>query len=180
MFDMMVNMVPWLLVQVKSKLKGHSKRITGLAFSNVLNVLVSSGADAQVRTIFFLLFWESMRQDQQSGVFLLLQLCVWNTDGWEKQRSKVLPLPQGRPNTAPSDTRVQFHQDQAHFLVVHETQLAIYETTKLECMKQVSLSHTHCKICNVIMHLIDDCIDFFTVASERIVSSNHSCHVLMW
>lgn len=34
--------------EVKSKLKGHSKRITGLAFSNVLNVLVSSGADAQV------------------------------------------------------------------------------------------------------------------------------------
>ncbi|KAF2619993.1 hypothetical protein F2Q68_00042304 [Brassica cretica] len=34
--------------EVKSKLKGHSKRITGLAFSNVLNVLVSSGADAQM------------------------------------------------------------------------------------------------------------------------------------
>lgn len=41
-----------LLVQVKSKLKGHSKRITGLAFSHVLNVLVSSGADAQVITTF--------------------------------------------------------------------------------------------------------------------------------
>ena len=27
---------------------GHSKRIAGLAFSNVLNNLVSSGADAQV------------------------------------------------------------------------------------------------------------------------------------
>lgn len=37
-----------LFVQVKSKLRGHSKKITGLAFSNVLNVLVSSGADAQV------------------------------------------------------------------------------------------------------------------------------------
>lgn len=37
-----------MLLQVKSKLKGHSKRITGLAFSHVLNVLVSSGADAQV------------------------------------------------------------------------------------------------------------------------------------
>ncbi|KAG8096737.1 hypothetical protein GUJ93_ZPchr0013g34568 [Zizania palustris] len=34
--------------EVKSKLRGHSKKITGLAFSNVLNVLVSSGADAQV------------------------------------------------------------------------------------------------------------------------------------
>jgi len=35
-------------LQVKSKLMGHSKRIAGLAFSNVLNTLVSSGADAQV------------------------------------------------------------------------------------------------------------------------------------
>jgi len=35
-------------MQVKSKLRGHQKSITGLAFSNSLNVLVSSGADAQV------------------------------------------------------------------------------------------------------------------------------------
>lgn len=34
--------------EVKHKLRGHSKRITGLSFSNVLKVLVSSGADAQV------------------------------------------------------------------------------------------------------------------------------------
>ncbi|KAK4771781.1 hypothetical protein SAY86_013556 [Trapa natans] len=98
--------------EVKSKLKGHSKRITGLAFSNVLNVLVSSGADAQI--------------------------CVWDSDSWERQRSRFLPIPSGRTPTALSDTRVQFHQDQMHFLVVHETQIAIYETTKLECMKQWS------------------------------------------
>ncbi|XP_023762146.2 protein TOPLESS-like [Lactuca sativa] len=96
--------------EVKSKLKGHSKRITGLAFSHVLNVLVSSGADAQ--------------------------LCVWSSDGWEKQKTRYLQLPPGRTPTAQSDTRVQFHHDQIHFLVVHETQLAIYETTKLECVKQ--------------------------------------------
>ncbi|KAJ7951940.1 Protein TOPLESS [Quillaja saponaria] len=96
--------------EVKSKLKGHTKRITGLAFSHVLNVLVSSGADAQ--------------------------LCVWNSDGWEKQKSRFLQLPPGRTPSAQADTRVQFHQDQIHFLVVHETQLAIYETTKLECLKQ--------------------------------------------
>lgn len=35
-------------MQVKSTLEGHSNRVTGLAFSNALNVLVSSGADAQV------------------------------------------------------------------------------------------------------------------------------------
>ncbi|TXG69424.1 hypothetical protein EZV62_004359 [Acer yangbiense] len=96
--------------EVKSKLKGHSKRITGLAFSHVLNVLVSSGADAQ--------------------------LCVWNSDGWEKQKNRFLQIPAGRTPTAQSDTRVQFHQDQIHFLVVHETQLAIFETTKLDCVKQ--------------------------------------------
>ncbi|XP_031251654.1 topless-related protein 1 [Pistacia vera] len=96
--------------EVKSKLKGHSKKVTGLAFSHVLNVLVSSGADAQ--------------------------LCVWSSDGWEKQKNRFLQIPAGRTPTALSDTRVQFHQDQIHFLVVHETQLAIFETTKLECVKQ--------------------------------------------
>lgn len=35
-------------LQVKNRLEGHSERVTGLAFSNALNVLISSGADAQV------------------------------------------------------------------------------------------------------------------------------------
>uniref|UniRef100_M1CYX3 WD-repeat protein n=2 Tax=Solanum tuberosum TaxID=4113 RepID=M1CYX3_SOLTU len=34
--------------EVKTKLKGHHKRITGLAFSNSLNVLISAGEDYQV------------------------------------------------------------------------------------------------------------------------------------
>ncbi|PON63180.1 Topless-related protein [Parasponia andersonii] len=96
--------------QVKTKLKGHQKRITGLAFSHTLNVLVSSGADSQ--------------------------LCVWSTDGWEKQASKFLQIPPGRTAAPTADTRVQFHQDQIHLLVVHETQIAIYEAPKLECLKQ--------------------------------------------
>ncbi|KAK3436833.1 hypothetical protein EUGRSUZ_C01361 [Eucalyptus grandis] len=77
--------------------KGHQKRITGLAFRNVLNVLLSSGTDSQ--------------------------LCVWSTDGWEKQASKVLQMPTGRGAVPPSDIRVQFHLDQIHLLVVHETQI---------------------------------------------------------
>ncbi|XP_050268371.1 topless-related protein 1-like isoform X1 [Quercus robur] len=96
--------------EVKSKLKGHSKRITGLAFSHVLNVLVSSGADAQI--------------------------IVWNSDKWERQNNSFLQIPAGRTSMAMSDTQVQFHQDQIHFLAVHGTQLAIYETKKLECVKQ--------------------------------------------
>ncbi|CAI0542828.1 unnamed protein product [Linum tenue] len=96
--------------EVKTKLKGHQKRITGLAFSNTLNVLISSGADSQ--------------------------LCVWNTDGWDRQASKFLQIPPGRPTSPVSDTRVQFHVDQTHLLAVHESQIALYEAPKLDCLKQ--------------------------------------------
>ncbi|XP_058115708.1 protein TPR3-like isoform X2 [Magnolia sinica] len=137
--------------EVKSKLKGHSKRITGLAFSHVLNVLVSSGADAQ--------------------------LCVWGTDGWEKQKSRFLQVPSGRTPTALSETRVQFHQDQIHFLAVHETQIAIYETTKLECVKQwvpressAPISHAtfSCDSQLVYASFLDANVCVFTAANLRL------------
>ncbi|WCJ42998.1 TOPLESS-related 3 [Euphorbia peplus] len=94
--------------EVKSRLKGHQKRITGLAFSTNLNILVSSGADAQ--------------------------LCVWSIDSWEKRKSVTIQLPAGK---APmGDTRVQFHSDQTRLLVVHETQLATYDASKMERVRQ--------------------------------------------
>lgn len=40
-------------LQVSHRLKGHSKRISGLAFSHGLNVLISSGEDTQVCCLFF-------------------------------------------------------------------------------------------------------------------------------
>jgi hypothetical protein len=64
-------------------------------------------------------------------------LCVWSTDGWERQASKFLQMPNGRAPAPLADTRVQFHLDQTHLLAVHETQIAIYEAPKLECLKQV-------------------------------------------
>ncbi|KAF8394610.1 hypothetical protein HHK36_020824 [Tetracentron sinense] len=94
--------------EVKTKLKGHQKRITGLAFSTNLNILVSSGADAQ--------------------------LFIWNTDTWEKRESVAIQLPAGK---APlGDTRVQFHSDQIRLMVFHETQLAIYDASKMERIRQ--------------------------------------------
>ncbi|GFY90532.1 TOPLESS-related 2 [Actinidia rufa] len=94
--------------EVKSKLKGHQKRISGLAFSTNLNILVSSGADAQ--------------------------LCVWSIDTWEKRKTVPIQLPAGK---APSgDTRVQFHSDQIRLLVSHETQLAIYDASKMDRIRQ--------------------------------------------
>ncbi|KAJ0968054.1 hypothetical protein J5N97_024971 [Dioscorea zingiberensis] len=94
--------------EVKTKLKGHQKKITGLAFSQSMNMLVSSGADAQ--------------------------LCMWSIDGWEKRKSKFLQVPPGRAAPLVGETKVQFHNDQAHLLVIHESQLAIYDG-KLECVR---------------------------------------------
>jgi WD40 repeat protein len=94
--------------EVKTKLKGHQKKITGLAFSHSLNVLVSSGADAQ--------------------------LCLWGIDGWDKRKSKSVPVQTGRSPPV-GDTKVQFHNDQVHLLVVHESQLAIYDASKLERLR---------------------------------------------
>ncbi|CAK9883179.1 unnamed protein product [Sphagnum jensenii] len=94
--------------EVKGMLRGHEKRITGLAFSNALHILVSSGADAQ--------------------------LCVWGTDGWEKQKSKFVQVQPGRVSPM-GDTRVQFHNDQFRLLVVHESQLAIYDAAELERLR---------------------------------------------
>ncbi|KAF8392641.1 hypothetical protein HHK36_022990 [Tetracentron sinense] len=94
--------------EVKTKLKGHQKRITGLAFSTNLNILVSSGADAH--------------------------LCIWNTDTWEKRKSVTIQLPAGKPPVG--DTRVQFHSDQIRLLVFHETQLAIYDAFKMDRIRQ--------------------------------------------
>ncbi|KAF3447082.1 hypothetical protein FNV43_RR12262 [Rhamnella rubrinervis] len=96
--------------EVTSKLRGHSNRITGLAFSNLLDTLVSTGADAQIIT--------------------------WNSERWERQKNCFLQIPAGKRPAGLSDMQVQFHQDQIHFLVVHETQLAIYETTNLQCEKK--------------------------------------------
>lgn len=61
-------------VQVKSKLKGHQKRITGLAFSTSLNILVSSGADAQVSDfIFWSISLVSVKEQlQKANVWTLL------------------------------------------------------------------------------------------------------------
>jgi WD40 repeat protein len=94
--------------EVKSILQGHRKRITGLAFSTVLNILISSGADGQ--------------------------LCVWSMDTWEKRNSVAIQLPSGK--TPVGETRVQFLQCQIRFMVVHESQLAIYEAPKMDRIGQ--------------------------------------------
>jgi hypothetical protein len=60
---------------------------------------------------------------------------VWTTDTWEKKKTVALQMPAGKNPTG--DTRVQFSSDQNRLLVVHETQLAIYDASKMERICQV-------------------------------------------
>ncbi|XP_027366105.1 topless-related protein 3-like isoform X5 [Abrus precatorius] len=62
------------------------------------------------------------------------ELCVWSIDTWEKRKSIPIQLPAGKSPVG--DARVQFHTDQLRLLVVHETQLAIYDASKMERIRQ--------------------------------------------
>ncbi|KAG5555945.1 hypothetical protein RHGRI_006554 [Rhododendron griersonianum] len=78
MEDSTIRMYNVRVDEVKSELKGqHNKRITGLAFSTNLNILVSSGTDAQ--------------------------LCIWSIDTWEHLKSVPLQLPADKARNG--DTR---------------------------------------------------------------------------
>lgn len=67
-----------------------------------------------------------------------LQLCLWSIDSWDKRKSVPIQLPAGKSPSG--DTRVQFHADQVHLLVSHETQLAIYDVSKMERIRQVKIN----------------------------------------
>lgn len=64
-----------------------------------------------------------------------LQLCMWSIDTWEKRKLVTIQIPAGKAPVG--DTRVQFHTDQIRLLVVHESQLAIYDASKMDRVRQV-------------------------------------------
>ncbi|KAG8382080.1 hypothetical protein BUALT_Bualt05G0039300 [Buddleja alternifolia] len=62
------------------------------------------------------------------------ELCIWSIDGWEKKKSRPIQAPPGHQTPLVGETRVQFHNNQSHVLVVHESQIAIYDA-QLECLR---------------------------------------------
>ena len=56
-------------------------------------------------------------------------------DTWDKRKSVTIQLPAGKVPVG--DTQVQFYSDQTRLLVCHETQLALYDAAKAECIRQV-------------------------------------------
>ncbi|KAL0291040.1 UNVERIFIED_CONTAM: Topless-related protein 1 [Sesamum angustifolium] len=123
--------------EVISKLQGHSKRITGLAFSTTLNVLVSCGVDTQI--------------------------VLWDSGTWEKKKSTVLQISVGWLASELSETNIELEKDQKHFLAVHETQLAIYETTTLRRVKQWTIAN----FCTRISHATYSCDSQWVYAAMR-------------
>ncbi|CAH1427298.1 unnamed protein product [Lactuca virosa] len=104
--DSIIQIYNARLDEVIIELRGHQKQITGLAFSRTS--LVSSGADAQ--------------------------LFIWDLIGWEEKKSRSIQSPPGHPSSLIGKTTVQFHNDQLHLLVAHESQIAIYDH-QLECLR---------------------------------------------
>jgi hypothetical protein len=67
-------------------------------------------------------------------------------------------MPAGK--TPSGDTRVQFNSDQSRLLVVHETQLAIYDASKMERIYQVAY------------RIFDDifyCLDIFSISDKSLL-----------
>ncbi|XP_042472112.1 protein TOPLESS-RELATED PROTEIN 2-like [Zingiber officinale] len=137
--------------EVKIKLKGHQKKITGLAFSPSLNVLVSAGADAQ--------------------------LCVWGIDSWEKKNSRFIQAFTGCTSPLVGDIQIQFHSNQTHLLVVHERQIAIYNS-KLDSLcwwspkdtlsASVSSATFSCDSLLVYAAFVDGAVGIFEADSLRL------------
>lgn len=66
-----------------------------------------------------------------------MQIFVWNTNGWEKQKDGYLQIHGQKVPEILSDTHIQFHPYQRHFLAVRSNYLAMYEAIELKCCNQV-------------------------------------------
>ncbi|KAM7466236.1 hypothetical protein LguiB_013798 [Lonicera macranthoides] len=63
-----------------------------------------------------------------------LTVVLWDSIRWKKKKTRMLQKSVGW--LPPSETYLQFYKDETHFLAVHDTHLAIYETTELKHVNQ--------------------------------------------
>ena len=105
-----------------------------------------------------------------------LQLCVWSIDGWEKKKSRYIKHPSNGSGALVGDTMVQFHYDGTHLLVVHESQLAIYDW-QLECLCSVSHSqHFHNNIFASLSNHMQSCL--LSRSTNILHDLHHACRML--
>ncbi|XP_028118989.1 topless-related protein 1-like [Camellia sinensis] len=103
--------------EVKSKQENHSKLITDLAFSSLRNLLVSAGTHDS--------------------------LIVWQCNKWISKKSCLLQLPPRRSTRKLRETEVQFHQDQKHFLALHELKVVSSLNVLSRCRLKSHMKHFH-------------------------------------
>ncbi|GAB4836826.1 hypothetical protein Ancab_001741 [Ancistrocladus abbreviatus] len=96
--------------EILSKLEGHTQRITSIAISSELDVLVSAGADCQI--------------------------IVWSGKTWEILHTQYIPTQDEKTSLGTANIQLQFHRNQLHFLVIHERQLSIFSAIDLVCISQ--------------------------------------------
>ncbi|BBH00976.1 TOPLESS-related 1, partial [Prunus dulcis] len=63
-----------------------------------------------------------------------LNIYVWGATGWEKHRSKLLQIPDGKELKSLSYTYIQIHQNELHLVAINKTHLAVYEVKELACV----------------------------------------------
>lgn len=146
-------------IQLISKLEGHSERVTAVAFSSSFILLVSGDINAQVSIWPILIlqnylpFYGQYNPDWFRWLLRIklfchhfnyfLQIFVWNTNVWDKQIDRYLQTHGQKVPEVLSETHIQFHPYQMHFLAVRNNHLAIYEATDLRCVNQVLYSFPH-------------------------------------
>lgn len=123
-------------------------------------------------------------------LLFFVQVVVWDSILWEKKKNRMLQKSVGR--LPPSETYLQFHKDETHFLAVHDTHLAIYETTELRHVNQVSVSLSYASMrrydkVNVFLLFLGNIIYklmlifcVLVVGCWRLLCTNIPCGILMW
>lgn len=111
---------------------------------------------------------------------VLLQISVWNIEGWEKHRSRFLEIPDKKKPVALLDTHIQFHQDQTQFLAVNERHLTIYEARNLECLKEVIVFFKQVfSICLSVVYIIENLVYLMLPGGTRRSCTNLPSNLLM-
>ena len=106
-----------------------------------------------------------------------MQLCVWSFYDWGKNKSRYIKHPSNGSGALVGDTMVQFHYDGTHLLVVHESQLAIYDW-QLECLCSVSHSqHFHNNIFASLSNHMLSCL--LSWSTNILHDLHHACRMLL-
>lgn len=114
---------------------------------------------------------------------------MWSTDAWEKRKTKFVQVSAAGRSPSMGDTRVQFHNDQVRLLVVHESQLAVYDAAKLERLRQVLdftivFDRFHDNeivewVCVAIKGILLTLTLYAVDATKSIFSAPFECHIFM-